>query len=98
VALGGQITGVESTLLQKRDGSFYLALWLAKQSWDPFTGKYDRPVPQSVTVTFGETVPMVRVFVPNDGTGYGDLAVEDNAVSVPVSDKVMIVRIAPEVR
>jgi hypothetical protein len=95
--LRGATADVQQTLLQKRDGRFYLALWLGKPSWDPLTSKYDRPLPQEVTVAFGDAIGAVRVATPTDGRGYGELPLTDNAVKVPVTDKVLLLEIAPVV-
>ncbi len=53
-ALGGDTDDLHYTLLQKRDGTFYLALWLAKESWDRHTLEDLNVAKQNVTVTLGK--------------------------------------------
>ena len=49
--LTGNTTGVETTLLQKKDGSFWLALWLNGSIWDVNAVKAEKKTEQDVTLT-----------------------------------------------
>ena len=58
---------MHSTLLQKRDGRFYLALWQELLSWNVKT-KSDISVPtRAVTLTLPRTASF-RVYKPSVGT------------------------------
>jgi hypothetical protein len=46
-------SSVHHTLLQRRDGSYVLALWLELPEWDPVANAPIALAPQSVTLTFG---------------------------------------------
>src|SRR5207244_4299220 len=68
-SLGYTIKGAPSTLrqvlLQKRDGSFDLAIWNEVSIWDPATAKPLRPADQSDQVVFTEPVRRVDVYRPS---------------------------------
>jgi hypothetical protein len=76
------------TLLQKRNGRFYLALWLEYNSWDVFS-------PLNLTVNLGSTVSQVNKYDPltsaNANASYSNVS----SVNVSVSDQVMILEIVP---
>ncbi|MGL5849547.1 MAG: hypothetical protein ACRCZD_02085, partial [Phycicoccus sp.] len=95
-SLTGRTDGVQQALLQKRDGTFYLALWLGTASFDPIT-RVEKDVPdQAVTVTLPDTVTsatlhalgedgaMVRTPLRLDG-GAATLSVTDQLTFVELS-------------
>lgn len=59
---------VKHSLLQKRDGTFYLLIWQDKSVWDRNAQTNLFPADQNVTLTFGATVKNVRKIVPRTGT------------------------------
>lgn len=64
-SLGGEAADVQSLLLQKSDGSFYLALWRAADVWDP-DAQASLEVPAArVTLDFDRQVTSAAAFVPN---------------------------------
>jgi hypothetical protein len=46
---------------QKRDGRYYLALWMGVEDWDPIATEYRYPTPRRITVNLPETM-QVRVY------------------------------------
>ncbi len=84
-------TAVHSTLLQKRDGRFYLALWQELLSWNVKT-KSDISVPtRAVTLTLPRTASF-RVYKPSVGTAPVQQA-SGTSVTVQVPDEIVIVEI-----
>jgi hypothetical protein len=93
--MSGSTADVQTVLLQKRDGVFYLAIWLALSIWNPDTLQNITVNPQSVAVTFNNGVSSVERVFPNDGTTWSGLTVTNNQVALSIQPKVMILRIVP---
>ena len=54
--LEGEVTDVHHLLLQKRDGSYYLLLWLEKPAYDIDAHKRIQVLPQNISVHFEQPV------------------------------------------
>jgi hypothetical protein len=89
----GSLANVYDVLLQKRDGVFYIALWLGRQLWNPDTQQPTTVDPQSVTLTFNQPVTSIDQVFPNEGTTWGALAVTNNQVALLVEPRVMLLRV-----
>lgn len=64
-SLGGEASDVHHLLLQKSDGSFYLALWRAADVWDP-DAQASLPAPAGrVTLDFERQVTSAATFLPS---------------------------------
>lgn len=104
--LSGSTSGVQSTLLQKRNGKFYLCLWLAKQGWnwrESSAGNVTKtPGPivvpdQNISITFAQPVSGVSKHLwDNNGNRSGptSVTISGNAISLPVSDRVTVLEIS----
>jgi hypothetical protein len=76
---------VEQVLLQKRDGTFYLALWLGTPSFDPLTNT-PRDVPdRSVTLTVPTSIAKATAHAIDDSGAMGTAPLTVNGGSVPVT-------------
>lgn len=108
--LSGNTNGVHQTLLQKRDGTFYLALWVDKSSYDngmranePNTSleparRRDLVVPpQTVTISFGSSIGAATIYSLSDTGNMSSAAatISNNAVNLNVPDKVTIIKLTP---
>ncbi|QRK06224.1 hypothetical protein JQX13_39895 [Archangium violaceum] len=87
---------VRNVLLQKRDGTFYLALWLGKPSWDP-NAKTEITVPgRAVTLTLPTTIKTATVYTLSDT---GDMTSTKKTVAgslaLTLTDRVMFLAIKP---
>jgi hypothetical protein len=101
------ITGGDSTLnqvlLEKRDGSYWLVLWLEKSSWNADTATPIAVAPEQATLTLNSTYSAEQVYQFNTQGTYTTSApatVTNNAAkthttSFPVSDQITIVHIVP---
>jgi hypothetical protein len=69
--LSGADENVHQTLLQKRDGTFYLVLWQEVRFYDQTNDVLIDVPPQSVTVRFSHTVSSARVFEPGSISSSG---------------------------
>lgn len=92
-SLNGYVDKLHHTLLQKRDGTFYLALWVETYNWDPDAKVEYTPPPQPVVLTINSPVYGVAYCVPNDDTTWRNVKVSYNNINLSVSDKVMLVRL-----
>ena len=92
-SLNGYVDKLHHTLFQKRDGTFYLALWVEAYNWDPDAKVEYNPPPQQVVLTVNSPVASVAYSIPNDGTAWQNAKVSYNNINLLVSDKVMLVRL-----
>jgi hypothetical protein len=94
---------IHQTLLQKRNGTFYLALWQEVRSYDL---RNDQPItvtPQQVTVRFSGTMKTVRVFNPTSIASSGPTDDAEShpsrtlssvsSVTEPIGDQVKIIEV-----
>jgi hypothetical protein len=66
--LSGTNTKTKSQLLQKRDGSYWLAVWQADSVWDTTNRVALTPTPVPVTLTLGTAASSIKRYAPNQGT------------------------------
>jgi hypothetical protein len=91
----GNAANVRHTLLQKRDGVFWLALWLGGPNTTVGTGAPLSITPQPVTVTLpNTTLQVVYQFRNNlNYTTYVPKAATGNVYTISVTDNVTLLRI-----
>jgi hypothetical protein len=92
-ALQGDLTNVSHTLLQKRDGRFYLALWLEVSSFNTTSMTDITNSPRPLTLTLANAATW-RVFRPNVGAG-AVASGSGTTVSLMVPDEVVVVEVTP---
>jgi hypothetical protein len=95
--LGGNITNLTHTLLEKRDGTYYLALWLEVPSWNVQTPG-DMSVPsQSVQVRlpFNPSSASLATFDDGGTLRTEGLAFTAGTATVPVADRVTVLAFHP---
>ena len=87
-SLGGNTTNVKHTLLQKSDGSYYLALWLGVASGDP-------TISQGVTVTVPPTIASGTLYAINQyGSMYSNpVTITNGQMSLNVTDSVSLLKL-----
>lgn len=64
-SLGGDLGRLHQVLLQKRDGTFYLAMWRDDRIWDPVNRVELNVPPRAVTLTLRQPISRVEQFSPN---------------------------------
>jgi hypothetical protein len=94
-SLTGDVTNLHHTLLQKRDGRFYLTLWLEVPSYD-LVNKVDITVaPRPITVTLGTSISRARIFVPLvAATPQSDISMPQQ-VALSVGDHPVVLELTP---
>jgi hypothetical protein len=104
--LSGNTRAVEYSLLQKRDGHFYLALWQQKSSYD--TGarataphdpeaRADVSVPaRQITVTTPAPVGTARLFIPGQDSNPVRHWRDNSTISIDVPDHVVVLELTTD--
>jgi len=105
--LGGELERVHSTLLQKRDGRFFLALWLERSSYDTgarqnvpddlaLRGDLD-VAPQAVTITLDQAFATARLHqFMDEGSIAMEIVPEPAVLEVTITDRLLVVELVPE--
>jgi len=83
--LSGATTNVGELAMEKQDGTFYLALWVAS------TGTSN--VSQSMNVTFANPVSKVTEYIPASSTTGTSLTITGSSVTVNVPDQPLILAV-----
>ena len=93
--LSGATNNLHHTLLQKRDGTFWLALFQETVSYDPKT-RGDLEVPsQPVTLKLPWTSPGVWLYRPNRSSEPTEHIAGSSEATLQVPDEVLLVEIKP---
>lgn len=91
--LSGNTANVDSMLLQKRDGRFYLVLWMAVNSFNTTTDTDVNPTPQTVKVTFDSPVKSAAVYKPMIDLIPRSTHTNPSSVDVLVYDHLQVVEV-----
>jgi hypothetical protein len=98
-ALDYSIEGAPPTLrqvlLEKRDGSLYLALWDEVSVWDPVAAKPLQPSDHTVRLAFTEPMPRVEVYRPSRSERPLQRRSKVRSLELPASADVAIAKITP---
>ena len=91
------VPGLRQLLLQKRDGTFYLVLWLERESMDPHTLQVRPPSVAPVTLSLARPPASLTVHGLDDEGSVSTYTIAGEAsVTLNVSDNVRIVQIPPQ--
>ncbi len=88
--INGNITNLHHTLLQKRDGTYELVLWLSVPSYN--SGK-DLNSSQPVTLQLGQRFGTVNTYDPSTSTNAVNSARYPNFVTLNVSDQPQVIEL-----
>lgn len=91
-ALGGTDTATRQVVLQKRDGSFWLAVWQETSVWDEVNKQTINPPDRALTLDL-ETVSDVRTYMPNAATAPRATLDDTTKVSFTSSEQVTLLEI-----
>ncbi len=96
-ALAGDTQDVQQTLLQKRDGSFYLALWVERSSWDRDARRDLAAGTQALRVQLGDPIESATVYkLGADGKATATpLALQNGELTLNVDDKLALIALVP---
>lgn len=92
--LAGDMTDVQTMLFQKRDGRFYLVLWLGVEAFDVAAKRDIEPAPRSLTLTFDQPVNSVKTYLPSfQGTAVQSSYANPRSIALAVPDHILVVEI-----
>jgi hypothetical protein len=93
---GPESTGLHKVLLQKRDGSFYLALWRLSSVWDPLAQAPLAAPLEPVEVEVGPGLEAAAEYRPNSSAEpVWSLARPSGPLTVEVGPDVVILQLVP---
>jgi len=95
--VGGDKDELRQVLLQKSDGSYYLALWRAESVWSNKTLSPLTAPSGKVELSFGQTITGAEEFAPNSSRqALRTLSTDGTSLNVNVGAQVVIVRLATD--
>ena len=94
--LSGSTDNVRQLLLQKRDGTYYLLLWLEVESWDGAQDVERSFDPQSVTVQLPSSIKQAQLYRQGLDGKMDDkaLTIENKAVKLSVYDRMQVLELS----
>ena len=92
--LGGAAPELQHTLLQKRDGAFYLVLWLNQLSFNTDT-KQELDQSKSVHLTLRTPVARIESFRPVESAAVVSVFEAPQELDIEVPDQPLILKITP---
>lgn len=93
--LGGNVTNLRHVLLQKRDGRYYLVLWLNARSYD-LSAKKDVDVPpQSVTLGLQTQIKAATTYLPSRIAEPRRNYLGPKTIVLSVPDEPLVVELTP---
>ncbi len=96
--LTGDLANVCHTLLEKSDGTYYIALWIEVPSWDVNHGHPIQVQPQTIGIKTQNVMHAASVMVLDDSgnaTTSTLSGMPGTSVSLPVTDRISIVKLTP---
>ena len=94
----GSVENIREILFQKRDGDFYLMVWLEVSSWDAQNSTDLYPPPQEVLLTLlndhNISNAMLYAFNNSADVNLCTLPIDNNQITLNVTDKISIVKLS----
>lgn len=92
--LGGNTADIHHTLLQKRDGRFYLILWKEVSSFNVDTKQKINVSSQKVSLTLNTEVAKATIYIPNDSSDWTSQKTNPKTLDIDVSDRPVVIELA----
>jgi hypothetical protein len=92
-SLDGETTDVRRLLVQKRDGSFWLALWREVDVWDEASGGDLHPAERRVTLRLAQPVARATAYRPGESVTPYESWRDTSALRLGVPADVVLVRL-----
>jgi hypothetical protein len=93
--LSGETANLHRVLLEKRDGTFYLALWRITSVWDPIAKTALDPPSEPVTLEVQPGIETASEYLPNVSTAPVRTLTEPSQVSVGVGPAIVLIKLTP---
>jgi hypothetical protein len=88
-------SSVRKTILQKRNGRFYVVLWDDVKSYDPYAKRTIDTVWKGVNLSFASQYKTVNIYRPLDGSSPRSSYSNINSLTVSVPDYPVVVELIP---
>jgi len=92
--LGGNTADIHHTLLQKRDGRFYLILWKEVSSFNVDTKQKINVSSQKVSLTLNTAIAKATIYIPNDSSDWTSQQTNPKTLDIDVSDRPVVIELA----
>ena len=92
--LGGSTANIHHTLLQKRDGRFYLILWKEVASFNVDTKQTINVSSQKVSLTLNTAIAKATIYIPNDSSNWTSQQTYPKTLDIDVSDRPVVIELA----
>ncbi len=92
--LGGNTANIHHTLLQKKDGRFYLILWQEVSGFNVSTKQVIKVSSQKVNVTLNTSIAKATMYVPNDSSDWVSQQTYPKQLNIDVSDRPVVIELA----
>jgi len=92
-ALSGNTTNVHHTLLEKRDGTFYLILWQEVSGFDVNSKQNINVSSLQVTLTLNKPIAKATIYLPNNSTAWIEQDTNPNQLKLNVPDYPLVVEL-----
>jgi hypothetical protein len=94
-SLSGETANLHEVLLEKRDGTFYLALWRIASVWDPIAKTAIDPPSEPVTIAVQPGIEAASEYLPNVSTAPVRTLTAPSQVSVDVGPGIVLIELTP---
>lgn len=94
-AIQGGDTNLHHLLMQKRDGSFYLALWLEESSYDPNSATVTAVTPEAVSLQLPSGYEVTENLWDATGSVTQSTSTAGTPVPLTVTEKLLVLKITP---
>ncbi len=91
--LGGSTANIHHTLLQKRDGRFYLILWKEVSSFNVDTKQAIAVSSQKVNLTLNTAIAKATIYVPNNSPNSTLQQTYPKQLDIDVSDRPVVIEL-----
>lgn len=85
----------QQVLLQKRDGSFYLAIWNRVSVWDRYNRVDLEPASVPITVRFGQPIASAEIYEPNRSASAVSTVANPTSLRLSLSPRVQLIKLTP---
>jgi hypothetical protein len=96
-SITGAVPALNHLLLEKRDGSFWLVLWLEESSWDPVNATPISVSPANIGIDLSSSYKATTdyQFDANGNATPFNQSMQGDSTSLTVTDQISIVKIVP---
>lgn len=91
--LGGNTANIQHTLLQKRNGKFYLILWKEVSSFNVETKQPINVSSQKVSLTLNTAIAKATIYIPNNSPNWTSQQTYPKTLDINVGDRPVVVEL-----